>query len=225
MRNLLIAFAIWMAGASWATSSDPKWQDTDISRAADKPVAVPVVDSGTVDTPKNSFLTHSIDGGVYLNESKNTNASTDRPQMYPDGGPWFNGASSSDTSVSSDAPETQPPIVWVEVLVDRPRAGEKGQLLGFLNSFIGKNADQNEARKAERLLFTIGRYQAAVCTVSKESHFAGRLRCGLTRARTIRDIDISGLPLQLLEKNLRKRIFMRTGEILIPSTNKGKQRI
>ena len=118
-----------------------------------------------------------------------------------------------------------PPIIWVEVLVDRPRDGEQGQLIGFLKSFIGKRANLEQARNAERMLLTIGRYRSAVCAVSHKSEFAGRLRCGLTRARTIRDIEINGLPLQLLEKNLRKRIFLRSGEILLPSTNAGRDRL
>lgn len=115
-------------------------------------------------------------------------------------------------------------VTHIEVDVDRPRAGEREQLARYLRDLAGAPAVEATADRAEQKLLRLSRYRSAVCRVSERDGGA-RLKCGLSRARTIRSVRIEGLPMQLLETDLRKRIFLRPGEVLDRADASGRDRV
>jgi outer membrane protein assembly factor BamA len=116
-------------------------------------------------------------------------------------------------------------ITFVEVAVDRARPGEENELVGYLRTIVGREAVSVTAESAEQMLMKVGRYRAAVCRLWTTEKHRGRLRCGVSRARTIRRVSVEGLPLQLLETDLKKRIFLRPGEILDQKDAAGRDRV
>jgi len=116
-------------------------------------------------------------------------------------------------------------VTFIEVAVDRERDGETAELVNYLRPLIGREAVRATAARAEELLVDVGRYRAAVCRLWKEERHRGRLRCGVSRARTIRAVQVEGLPLMLLVTDLKKRVFLRPGEILDQKDASGRDRV
>jgi outer membrane protein assembly factor BamA len=163
---------------------------------------------------------------------------TDGGQKDADGGDVLTGAeleatvesdAESDATIVGARPrrEEHPgqQITVIEVAVDRARPGEERELADYLQGIIGREGVQANAEVAETMLMQVGRYRAAVCRLWTSEKHRGRLRCGVSRARTIRNVSVEGLPLQLLETDLRKRIFLRPGEILDQKDAAGRDRV
>lgn len=115
-------------------------------------------------------------------------------------------------------------IARIEVDIDRPKSGERSQVIRYLQSFFGATVTVDLAQQAEKTLLRLERYRSAVCRIS-EVRPGARLKCGLTKARTIRSVNVDGLPWQLLETDLRKRIFLRPGEALERADASGRDRV
>lgn len=116
------------------------------------------------------------------------------------------------TSPSTAAGEDPGPIT-VEVQIDRPRPGEQAQVASYLRDMIEGIGASELVAAAEGALRKLGRFRSVVCKVRERASGPG-LRCGVVRARTIRQVRVEGLPLQMLESDLRRRIFLRAGESL-----------
>lgn len=118
----------------------------------------------------------------------------------------------------------EPRVREVSVRVDRPLGQEETQLQRYLEDLLGWPAVESTAKEAEERVLRLGRYASAVCRVS-ESTSGGRLKCGVARARIIRNIRFEGLPAQVLETDIRKRLFLRPGEPLSRDDSAGRDRI
>lgn len=116
-------------------------------------------------------------------------------------------------------------VADVVVRVDRPQPGEVEQLQSYLTDLRGRPATTATAEEAERNILRLGRYASAVCRVRPGDDEAATLACGVARARTIRNIRFEGLPAQVLETDIRKRLFLRPGEVLLRDDAAGRDRI
>jgi|GEM_PF-952456 len=117
-------------------------------------------------------------------------------------------------------------LVRMKIHVDRPVEGEEAQLQHYMLPFLGKEATGELAQQAEKRIMSIGRYRAAVCrynAVGKKG--AKELVCGATRFVTIRSLELEGVPWTFLEEEVRRRVFLRPGEILEKRDESGKSRI
>jgi outer membrane protein assembly factor BamA/autotransporter translocation and assembly factor TamB len=129
-------------------------------------------------------------------------------------------------------PPTPPPlpmpggdvVTVIDVAVARADEDENAQLERFLDDLLGRKADEETARAAERRLVGLGRYKSAVCRIGPHAGNL-RLKCGVARARTIRAVFVEGLPPTLLETDLRKRLFLRPGEALLKQGVGGRDRV
>lgn len=120
----------------------------------------------------------------------------------------------------------------VEVRVRLPSAGrddatideERAQLERYLQDFVGRAVATDTLADAQDRLLRLGRFRAAVCRAGAAPGGAVVV-CSLTRARTIRDVVVQGLPGALLEQDLMKRVFLRRGEPLERKDATGRNRI
>jgi outer membrane protein assembly factor BamA len=117
-----------------------------------------------------------------------------------------------------------PAITRVSVRVDRPQPGEGDQLERYLSALVGEPASDEVAERAQRRLLALGRYSSAVCRLGGAGG-SPVIKCGVSRARTIRRVLIEGLPQQMLETALRKRLFLRPGEVLNRADASGRDRV
>ncbi|MCP4504361.1 MAG: BamA/TamA family outer membrane protein [Deltaproteobacteria bacterium] len=118
-------------------------------------------------------------------------------------------------------------LAKLKVYVDRPVEGEELQLERYLLPLLGQPATGALAEDAEARLIGIGRYRAAICRYTKleNRQLVKELACGVTRFVTIRSLEIEGVPWTFLEENIRRRIFLRPGEILEKRDESGESRI
>ena len=111
----------------------------------------------------------------------------------------------------------------IEVKIDGARENEITEITDYLSYRIAEHGRNDLTDKAEEWLLRVGRYRSAVCrlvddtstqTIASAAVEHKILRCGLLRARTIRNVRIEGLSWRLLETDLRRRVFLRSGEFL-----------
>ncbi len=127
--------------------------------------------------------------------------------------------------LATPAVAADPAVVrQVAVRVDRPLGQEEAQLQRYLEDLVGWPANERTAKEAEQRVLRLGRYASVVCRVSTTKE-GGRLKCGVARARIIRNIRFEGLPPQILETDIRKRLFLRPGEPLSLDEVAGRGRI
>lgn len=114
-------------------------------------------------------------------------------------------------------------LAKIEVKIDNPRAYEVQEITDYLSFRVGEHGLHDLEKRAEAWLLRVGRYRGAVCRLvpfsaakdaANNAPVNKTLRCGLTRARTIRNVRIEGLSWRLLETDLRRRVFLRPGEFL-----------
>lgn len=115
-------------------------------------------------------------------------------------------------------------IGTANVVVDAPKPDEERQLSSYLVRFVGKKATAKNLAAIEQWLLKLNRYRAAVCRFTGRGK-ARNVRCGVTRAPTIRSVALEGLPATLLEADVMRRVFLRPGEILDDKDERGKSRI
>jgi outer membrane protein assembly factor BamA len=102
----------------------------------------------------------------------------------------------------------------VEIEVVALADDEEERLQGYLKGVV-------DPGEAERRLLELGAYKRAACDKRDLVH----IRCKLTRARVLRDVRVDGLPLALLESDLKKRVFLVPGEPLDEDEASGKSRL
>lgn len=90
---------------------------------------------------------------------------------------------------------------------------ENASLQRYLADFIGKPATRTRLDEAEKRLAALRRYERARCQVYGHGKH-GSVVCDIWRARVLREVTVEGLPLAILETDLMKRVFLRTGEPL-----------
>ncbi len=110
------------------------------------------------------------------------------------------------------------------IRVVRGEPEEELQLANLLGDLRGRPVGPDVITEAERRLAQVKRYTSTSCRFG-EAPQEGALTCGLFKGRTIRRVDIEGLPWRLLETDLRKRVFLRGGEPIAPKGAKGYERI
>jgi outer membrane protein assembly factor BamA len=90
---------------------------------------------------------------------------------------------------------------------------ENASLQRYLADLIGKPATPQRLREAEQRLAALRRYERARCVVfGSGTH--GSVVCDVWRARVLREVTVEGLPGAILETDLMKRVFLRSGEPL-----------
>ncbi len=123
-------------------------------------------------------------------------------------------------------------------LVD-PQRGELERLEGYLRDVLGRAAGPELVHEVGRRLDVLGRYTRPDCRI--EAATAGNplvtLACSVRRARVVRAVRVetrdvlpvggaaAGLPLALLEADLKKRVFLRSGEPIDDEDALGRGRI
>lgn len=94
----------------------------------------------------------------------------------------------------------------------RGHRAEEVPLRRVLKDILDRPTTDENLRLAEKRLRQLKRYTAVAC--SYEGPEPGTMTCGLFRQRTIRRVNIEGLSWRLLDTDVRKRVFLRGGEIL-----------
>ncbi len=130
-------------------------------------------------------------------------------------------------------------IAAVRVTLKAPQRGEVERLEGYLRDVIGRTASAAIVDDVRRRLDVLGRYTAPVCRVAPGADGGDgvTLVCSVRRARVVHAVRVetqdvvtlggaaSGLPLALLENDLKKRVFLRTGEPIDDEDALGRGRI
>src|SRR5688500_16119229 len=90
---------------------------------------------------------------------------------------------------------------------------ENASLQRYLADLIGKPATRARLDEAEQRLAALRRYERARCSVYGHGTH-GSVVCDVWRARVLREVTVEGLPGAILETDLMKRVFLRSGEPL-----------
>lgn len=86
---------------------------------------------------------------------------------------------------------------------------ERQRLQRYLEDLRGLPNDDATHRRIEERLTSLPRYRKASCRADGQV-----ARCDVLRARVLRDVRVEGLPLAILESDLKKRVFLKPGEAL-----------
>ncbi|MFZ9887135.1 MAG: POTRA domain-containing protein [Myxococcota bacterium] len=114
-------------------------------------------------------------------------------------------------------------ISGIEVRLSPSDETSEVQLRSHLHRYVGRPLSESIAKEAQQRLSALPQYERARCRI-QESDQRHLLRCSLAIAPQIGRIRFEGLPPQLLEGDLRRRLFIRTGEPLGSgaASNKGR---
>ncbi len=180
------------------------------------PVAAPVdagvpdpradTDAGMSDAGQDAIRVFEVDGGA-------SSEGLFRPRDEP-----------MSTARPPSAELVGLPVTAVSVRLQKPDDEEVQQLERYLMDLTGTALSTALLVEAQDRLLRLGRFRSAVCRAGPAAGGAA-LTCSITRARTIREVEIENLPAILLESDLRKRIFLRRGEPLENRDTTGKNRI
>lgn len=86
---------------------------------------------------------------------------------------------------------------------------ERQRLMRYLEDLRGVPMEDAALRRVEQRLTALPRYRKATCRAD------GTIaRCDVLRARVLREVRVDGLPLAILESDLKKRVFLKPGEAL-----------
>lgn len=105
------------------------------------------------------------------------------------------------------------PITSVEIRLTPPDEMEEAQLESLLKRYRGVQVSEKVAKEATVRLGALPQYEQPHCRVQAREE-VDELRCSLAKAPLIGRIRFEGLPAQLLEGDLRRRLFMRVGDPL-----------
>jgi outer membrane protein assembly factor BamA len=112
---------------------------------------------------------------------------------------------------------------------------ESARLQAYLSSFVGRTASASLVPEVGARLQQLQRYQAPLCALEPQTRGLV-LHCILRRTAVVRSILIEtaplfqgpvnrGLPLNILEQELRKRIFLRPGELIDDTEREGRTKV
>jgi outer membrane protein assembly factor BamA len=140
-------------------------------------------------------------------------------------------SSSSTQLLTPPAPEAAPStsgprIEQLRLTLSDPKEGELDRLEGYLRDLLGRPATGATREEAVLRLDRLRRYQKALCRTENLDAATAVLTCTLRRTRLIRSVTVetrdvvdldgvsAGLPLSILEAELKKRVLLRAGEPL-----------
>jgi outer membrane protein insertion porin family len=141
---------------------------------------------------------------------------------------------------ASAAPPTvrsPPRVVSVRLALAAPEPGELERLEAYVHDVLGNPVGPGLIAEVSRRLDLLGRYSAPVCRTEPLDDERVLLACTVRRARVLRsvvfdthfstDVDgaANGLPLAILENELRKRVLLRPGEPIDDDDVLGRGRI
>ena len=86
---------------------------------------------------------------------------------------------------------------------------ERARLQRYLDELRGKPLDDETLRRIEQRLTALPRYRKATCRAE-----GAVAHCDVLRARVLREVRVEGLPLAILESDLKRRVFLKPGEAL-----------
>jgi outer membrane protein assembly factor BamA len=152
-------------------------------------------------------------------------------------------AESATVAPMAKAPPTLPPavsgprVVSLRLALADPEPGELERLEAYLKDVMGAPAGPALVAEVSRRLDLLGRYGAPLCRTEALDAERVVLSCTVRRARVLRRVrfetnDVTnidgvatGLPLAILENELKKRILLRPGEPIDDDDTLGRGRI
>lgn len=133
-------------------------------------------------------------------------------------------------------PATAAVVTSLRLSLSAPREGELERLEGYLRDVLHKPANLATVADVVARIDRLERYKKPLCRIEHTSFDKAVLSCTLRRTRVVRQVIVetrdvlnldgvnTGLPLAILENDLKKRILLRTGEPLDDESN-GRNRI
>ncbi len=139
------------------------------------------------------------------------------------------GAADAPTPVADDLPE---PVVAVPVVAElrlslsNPNEGELERLEGYLRDVLLRPADRHAVEEVVTRLDRLQRYKKPICRLEHIDENRSVMACTLRRTRVVHRVVVetkdvvnldgahTGLPLAILENDLKKRVLLRPGEPL-----------
>ena len=121
-------------------------------------------------------------------------------------------------------PGAQPIIVELRLSLSNPNEGELERLEGYLRDLLLRPANGRTVADAVIRIGRLQRYKKPLCRLESIDENRSVLACVLRRTRVVRRVVVetgvnlaganSGLPLAILENDLKKRVILRSGEPL-----------
>jgi outer membrane protein assembly factor BamA len=129
-----------------------------------------------------------------------------------------------------------PRIGAVRITLADATDAEVTRLQQYLRSFVGRAADSSIVDDVALRIRDLKRYQAPLCAIETTQDGLLTLHCIVRRTAVVRSILIEtapllqwgvnrGLPLDILEQELRKRIFLRPGELVDETDPDGRTKV
>ena len=127
-------------------------------------------------------------------------------------------------------------ITELRLSLSNPHEGELERLEGYLRDVLLRPADVHTAADVVARLDRLQRYKKALCRTEKIDEGRSVMACSLRRTRVVRQVLVetkdvvdvdgvnTGLPLAILENDLKKRVLLRPGEPLDDEST-GRSRI
>jgi outer membrane protein assembly factor BamA len=155
------------------------------------------------------------------------------PPVLPKAGAATDPAVGPDSSADSGGPR----VVSLRLALADPEPGELERLEAYLQDVMGSRAGPLLVAEVSRRLDLLGRYSAPLCRTESLDTDRVVLTCSVRRARVLRRVrfetnDVTnidgvatGLPLAVLENELKKRILLRPGEPIDDDDTLGRGRI
>jgi outer membrane protein assembly factor BamA len=188
------------------------------------------------------FVVGAVLVGAVLVVSPSALAADDAPAVATaraDASAAASAATEPSTSTSSSTTTPMGRIASLRVTLASPQRGELERLEGYLRDVLGEPASPAIVADVSRRLDLLGRYTAPMCRLDRAVGGGDdvTLSCAVRRARVVRAVRVEthdvvtvggaamGLPLALLESDLKKRVFLRAGEPIDDEDALGRGRI
>ncbi len=107
------------------------------------------------------------------------------------------------------APTGGAPLDDIQLKLGGADDDERARLLRYLHDLRGLPLDDALLRRLEERLTALPRYRKAACRAD-----GAVARCDVLRARVLHRVRVQGLPVAILESDLRKRVFLKPGEAI-----------
>lgn len=123
---------------------------------------------------------------------------------------WLTGAADVEATVGDDTPPAAVVALGdIQLKLGGADDDERSRLLRYLGDLRGLPNDEALLRRIEQRLMALPRYRKVTCRAD-----GAVARCDVLRARVLHRVRVQGLPLAILESDLRKRVFLKPGEAI-----------